>query len=158
MWLWRRVSRRRWKPSDSAPQIVDLSQAMLDLKDDALSLFKVDSASDAEHLTIIWAPTCCPNPQPIHYLLLPDACFTDSGLLPKPTPDPGLHPFLSERHYEVAQVDDEKAKEIAASVVARYDGVPSVQTVRERETSADARSLSRRRTPISDVWSIQNGG
>jgi hypothetical protein len=139
MWLWRRVSKHRWSPT--AAGAVDVVQAALDLRDEALSLFKVDDDVEAVQLTNIWAPTCCPNPQNISYLLLASACFTSVNKTPVLAPDPSLHPTLASKHYEVRGVDDRCSRALAKAVVSAANGSPNVRTIKEKDLKASGKAL-----------------
>jgi hypothetical protein len=68
-------------------------------EDDKPSFFRVDGCEEVHALAELFAATALPGPQSTDFLLLPESELT--GFLFSFSPDPNLHPYLRNRHFEL---------------------------------------------------------
>jgi hypothetical protein len=127
MWFWRKCNLARWDFDRNAndPDQIELASQNLRLRTDegALSLFQVLDLSEAQRVAIMYVFTVngYDRPDKIDFLLVPPYCLEDMALTPRHAPDNTLHPFLSQRHYEVSGIDEERSRHFAQSVLQAAD-------------------------------------
>src|ERR1700737_4547657 len=120
MW-WRIVRRNRWTNANPV-SATDIAKAAEDVDlrdgDDGLSVFAVADANEALQVAQFFGLNCRSRPQLLDYMLIPGACFANLGLRVTPTPLPKqLHPFLSDRHHEVAGIAPEVSHQLARALL-----------------------------------------
>jgi hypothetical protein len=123
MWFWRKVSRARWDKDRSADddEHVSIAAEQISLRsgEAGLSIYHVEHEEAARKVAALYASTTAfDRPGKIDFLLIPPECFDAVGLLPVHVPDDGLHPFLSNRHHEVRDINDETSGRLARAILA----------------------------------------
>jgi hypothetical protein len=105
MWM-RRGLGSCWKNRDPN-DLAHVNRAIDDLirrGDDKPSFFHVHGCEEVHGLAELFAVTVLPGPQSTDFLLLPESGLL--GFLLSFSPDPNLHPYLRQRHFELQGMDN----------------------------------------------------
>ena len=103
----RRAVRSCWidrDPTDST-HVARAAEDLVRRGDVKSSFFRVDNCAEVKTVGEMFAVTIVPHPQTIDYLLLPAEAM--AGFLFSLAPDPNLHLYLRQRHFELQGLDDQ---------------------------------------------------
>ncbi len=125
MWLWRAGNLSRWR-KQQALNTEHVARAARDLSlragEQGLSLYLVENPSEIERVCLLFAITLRGRPRDLEYLLINRQCFdVIPSLQLLKIPVEGLHPELSERHYEARGLTPEIALQLAEIILTRPD-------------------------------------
>jgi hypothetical protein len=123
--MWLRIGRQgRWtgkSPHDPGHVAEAARDLALRPDEEGLTIFRALDAGEAMHLARVFALTCRDRPANLDYVLIPEDCLSDVRLSVVKKPDPNLHPYLSERHYEIVGTDVETSRALAARIIAHAE-------------------------------------
>jgi hypothetical protein len=89
-------------------------------QEEGLSLFAVTDQKEWEILSIYYALTLSGYDN-LDYLVIPEGVWITLGLHPGHVPYHNLHPFLSDRHYEVIGLTEAQETKLAQIILANPD-------------------------------------
>lgn len=151
MWLLRIGRQGNWKGRSPAEAARDLTPRRDEDVVEDLSVFRVESAAEAEELAVLWVATQR-RPSNIDYVLLPDAVVRLSCAV-EHRPTTALHPRLGARHHEILGLDAPERIEALAERLLEAD----VAAVRINEKSLRVRIDALRATDPELVARLREG-
>jgi hypothetical protein len=161
MWLLRIATRNRWAADRKADDPGHVDGALDDIElragEPGLSVFRVEGEDESREAAVRYVLNCRDDRNPVDYLVFHAELAERLGLTVIPAPRQDLHPWLSERHYEILGLTDELTRSLAVAILS--DSRRRVQRIPKADLPVLGEEICRRdpaiRPHLSEKWAAR---